>query len=53
MAIMSVEELYEKYIKPRSSEERLRLVEMTAHDLANSESELPMEKEPLVIASAT
>ena len=44
MAVMSVEELYEKYIKYCSSRERLRLVEITTHDLANSETALPEEK---------
>ena len=34
MAVLSVEELYEKYIKHRPSEERIRLVEIAARDLA-------------------
>ena len=34
MAVMSVDELYAKYIKHLPSTERLRLVEITAHDLA-------------------
>ena len=42
MAVLSVEELYEKYIKHRPSEERLRLVEITAHDLAQPQ-ELPAD----------
>lgn len=44
MDAISVEELYEKYIKHRSSRERLRLVEITTHDLANSETALLVEK---------
>jgi len=34
MAAMSVEEIYERHIKPLPVAERLRLVEMTARDLA-------------------
>ena len=45
MAVMSVEELYERYIKRRSSSERLRLVEITAHNLANCETALSAEQE--------
>ena len=37
MAVMSVEELYAKYVKHRPSAERLRLVEITAHDLLHGE----------------
>lgn len=33
MTEMSVEDIYEKHIKPLPREERLRLIEMTAHDL--------------------
>ncbi|MCW3094967.1 MAG: hypothetical protein JWL77_585 [Chthonomonadaceae bacterium] len=36
MAVMSLEELYERYIKPLSAEERLRLMTMTAQDLSAS-----------------
>lgn len=36
MAVMSPEELYERYIKPLSAEERLRLMTMTAQDLSAS-----------------
>ncbi len=44
MAVLSVEELYERYIKPLSPEERLRLLAMTAHDLAQPSAELPKGK---------
>ena len=42
MSVLTVEELYERYIKHRPSEERLRLVEITAHDLARSQ-EVPAD----------
>lgn len=45
MAVMSVEELYEKYIKPRSIGERLRLVEITTRELANRDTVVLAEKE--------
>ena len=44
MAVMSIEELYEKYVRDRPSAERIRLVELTAHDLARADAkhvELP------------
>ena len=34
MTVMSIDELYVKYIKDRPVAERIRLVELTAHDLA-------------------
>jgi hypothetical protein len=40
MAAMSVEELYEKYIKPLPTPERLKLIAMTSEDLA-LQSEAP------------
>jgi len=40
MGALSVEELYEKYIKHRSSAERMRLVEITTHDLERSDEVL-------------
>lgn len=39
MAAMSVEELYDRYIKPRPTAERLRLLAMTAQDLAEQPAE--------------
>ncbi|HZO90660.1 MAG TPA: hypothetical protein VFB38_20195 [Chthonomonadaceae bacterium] len=36
MAVLSIEELYERYIKPLTPAERLRLLAMTAHDLAQT-----------------
>jgi hypothetical protein len=36
---MNIEEIYEQHIKPLPREERLRLIEMTAHDLARRPSE--------------
>ncbi|HZP84066.1 MAG TPA: hypothetical protein VFB21_20665 [Chthonomonadaceae bacterium] len=41
MATISIEELYDRYIKPRPTTERLRLLAMTAQDLA----EQPVEAE--------
>ena len=44
---MTVEQIYERHVKPLSSAERLRLLELTAHDLAqpangsNGTSEAP------------
>ncbi len=38
---MSPREIYERYIRPLSSADRLRLLELTAHDLAN---QTPNEK---------
>lgn len=35
MAILSLEELYEQYVKPLPAAERLRLIAMTTQDLAN------------------
>ena len=34
MAALTIEELYRQQIRPRSPEERLRLLELVAHDLA-------------------
>jgi hypothetical protein len=34
MSALSIEELYERHIKPLTPGERLRLMELTAHDLA-------------------
>lgn len=34
MATISVEEIYERHVKPLSAAERLRLLEMTSRDLA-------------------
>ena len=39
MAVMSVDELYEKYIRQRPLAERMRLVEITAHDLAQPDEQ--------------
>jgi len=39
MAALTLEELYERYIKPLPPAERLRLLELTAHDLAHPPSE--------------
>jgi hypothetical protein len=36
MATLTVEELYEQYVKPLPPAERLRLVAMTAQDLAQT-----------------
>lgn len=36
MAAISIEELYERHIKPLTPAERLRLLELTAHDLAQN-----------------
>jgi hypothetical protein len=33
MTKMSIEEIYQQHIKPLPVEERLRLIELTAHDL--------------------
>lgn len=38
MAALSLEDLYAQHIKPRPAAERLRLLEMTAHDLAQTPS---------------
>lgn len=38
MALMSVEELYEKYVKPLPAKERLRLVSLTAEELSRETS---------------
>jgi hypothetical protein len=38
MAALSVEELYERYVKPRPTADRLRLLELTPHDLAQDEA---------------
>ena len=46
MAIMSIDELYEKYVKDRPTAERIRLVELTAHDLAISEDTARTVAEP-------
>lgn len=35
MASMTVEELYERYVKPLPENERLRLVEITVREMAN------------------
>ena len=37
MAVLSLEELYERFIKPLSAKERLRLITMTALDLTASQ----------------
>lgn len=39
MATMTVEEIYERHIKPLSAAERLRLLAMTAQDLAQQPAE--------------
>ncbi|HZO86763.1 MAG TPA: hypothetical protein VFB38_00385 [Chthonomonadaceae bacterium] len=39
MATVSVEEIYERYIKPLPPSERLRLLAMTAQDLAQQPTE--------------
>lgn len=42
MAKINIEEIYDQYIKPLPMMERLRLIEMTVHDLAARPSgELP------------
>jgi hypothetical protein len=38
MSALSIEELYERHIKPRPATERLRLVAMTTQDLAQEEA---------------
>ncbi len=43
MAKIGVEDLYEQHIKPLPVAERLRLIEITAHDLAAR----PTESEPV------
>ncbi len=43
MTKMSVEDLYEQHIKPLPVAERLRLIEITAHDLVAR----PAESEPV------
>lgn len=44
VATMSVEEIYERHIKPLSPVERLRLVAMTAQDLAQQPSVNQIER---------
>lgn len=39
MSTIKVEEIYEKYIKQLPDSDRLRLVEMIAHDLAEKPAE--------------
>ncbi len=39
-----LEEVYEKYVKPLSTAERLRLLEMTVHDLILSAQREPKER---------
>lgn len=39
MSEMSAEEIYEQHIKPLPVAERLRLIEMTVHDLATQSTE--------------
>jgi len=39
MASMSATEIYERHIKQLAPEERLRLVELIAHDMAESRAE--------------
>jgi len=43
MAVLTVEEVYERHVKPLPPAERLRLVALTAEDLA-SESTAPPEE---------
>lgn len=43
MTKMNIEEIYNHYIKPLPVAERLRLIEITAHDLAAR----PTESEPV------
>ena len=38
MATLSLEELYSRYIKPRPRADRIKLVEMTERDLADTRS---------------
>ena len=50
MAVLSIEELYALYIKPLPPLQRLRLLELTAHELAlegGSVTLAPYEAEPL------
>ena len=39
-----LEEVYEKYVKPLPTGERLRLLEMTAHDLALTAPPAPQKR---------
>jgi hypothetical protein len=38
MAVLTIDELYQQQIRSRPSQERLRLLELVAHDLANDSS---------------
>lgn len=44
MAVMSVEELYERYVKPMSANERLRLVSLTTEELSREGNAAPASR---------
>ena len=44
MSALKAEEVYRRYIKPLSSGERLRILEMIGHDLAESAGEVEEEQ---------
>ncbi|MCW3056006.1 MAG: hypothetical protein JWN14_5176 [Chthonomonadales bacterium] len=48
MAIMSLEELYEQFIKPLPSAERLKLIVMTAQELSQSEPTIVLPKRSIM-----